>query len=191
MRHDLPSPGPIAYRRWAMTIPAIPHVAIRPMRASDATEVLAIYQAGLDGGNASFETTAPPWETFDAARLPHHRHVATEKTTGQVLGWIAVSAVSPRPVYAGVVEHSLYVHPSAQGRGVGGALLQALISSTEAAGIWTIQSGVFPENAASLRLHDKHGFRVIGTRERIGRHHGTWRDVVLIERRGQVESPCQ
>jgi L-amino acid N-acyltransferase YncA len=157
------------------------------MRASDATEVLAIYQAGLDGGNASFETTAPPWETFDAARLPHHRHVATEKTTGQVLGWIAVSAGSPRPVDAGVVEHSLYVHPSAQGRGVGGALLQALISSTEAAGIWTLQSGVFPENAASRRLHEKHGFRVIGTRERIGRHHGTWRDVVLIERRGQVD----
>ncbi len=171
-----------------MQIPAIPpNMAIRPMRASDATEVLAIYQAGLDGGNASFETTAPPWKTFDAARLPHHRHVATEKATGQVLGWIAVSAVSPRPVYAGVVEHSLYVHPSAQGRGVGGALLQALISSTEAAGIWTIQSGVFPENTASLRLHEKHGFRVIGTRERIGRHHGTWRDVVLIERRGQVD----
>lgn len=155
---------------------------IRPMTSADATGVLAIYQAGLDGGHASFETVAPSWAAFDAARLPEHRWVALDDSGG-LLGWIAVSAVSSRPVYAGVVEHSVYVHPAAQGRGVGRALLDALIASTEAAGIWTIQSGIFPENAASLALHQRVGFRVVGTRERIGQHHGRWRDVVLLERR--------
>jgi phosphinothricin acetyltransferase len=153
------------------------------MTAAHAGAVLAIYQAGLDTGNASFETRAPEWAAFDAARLPGHRHVATDPDGGEVLGWIAVSAVSSRCVYAGVVEHSVYVRPAARGRGVGRALLRALIGSTEAAGIWTIESGVFPENTASLRLHGGEGFRVVGTRERIGRHHGRWRDVVLIERR--------
>jgi L-amino acid N-acyltransferase YncA len=160
-----------------------PACVIEPMTAAHAGAVLAIYQAGLDTGNASFETRAPQWAAFDAARLPGHRHVATDPDGGMVLGWIAVSAVSSRCVYAGVVEHSVYVHPAARGRGVGRALLRALIGSTEAAGIWTIESGVFPENAASLRLHGSEGFRVVGTRERIGRHHGRWRDVVMIERR--------
>ncbi|GAA3372789.1 hypothetical protein GCM10020367_29660 [Streptomyces sannanensis] len=100
-----------------------------------------------------------------------------------MLGWLAAVPVSDRCVYAGVVEHSVYVHPNARGRGVGAALLDALIRSTELAGIWTIQSGVFPENAGSLALHQRMGFRIIGTRERIGQHHGVWRDVVLIERR--------
>jgi len=152
------------------------------MGTADAPAVLAIYQAGLDGGLASFETRAPAWLAFDAARLPGHRFVAVEPA-GRVLGWVAVSPVSARPVYAGVVEHSVYVDPSAQGRGVGRALLAALIASTESAGIWTIQSGVFPENAASIHLHERAGFRVVGVRERIGRHHGRWRDVVLLERR--------
>ena len=155
---------------------------IRPMEACDAAAVLAIYQAGLDGGQASFETTAPDWAAFDAGRLREHRFVAVERE-GDVLGWIAVSPVSPRPVYAGVVEHSVYVAERAAGRGIGRLLLAALIDSTEAAGIWTIQSGVFPENAASLALHARAGFRVVGTRERVGRHHGEWRDVVLLERR--------
>ncbi|SCL24903.1 phosphinothricin acetyltransferase [Micromonospora pallida] len=158
-------------------------VRIRPMRATDADPVLAIYQAGLDGGQASFETRAPEWAAFDAARLPEHRHVAVDPTTDQVLGWAAVSAVSTRPVYAGVVEHSVYVAPESAGRGVGRALLTALIDSTEAAGVWTIQSAVFPENEASLALHRSVGFRVVGVRERIARHHGRWRDVVLLERR--------
>ena len=100
-----------------------------------------------------------------------------------MLGWVAASAVSDRCAYAGVVEHSVYVHPDARGRGVARLLLEALIASTEAAGIWTIQSGIFPENAASLAVHARAGFRVIGTRERIGRHRGAWRDVVLLERR--------
>jgi L-amino acid N-acyltransferase YncA len=152
------------------------------MEATDAADVLAIYQAGLDGGQASFEITAPTWDEFDAGRLPEHRLVA-DGPDGEVLGWIAVTPVSRRPVYAGVVEHSVYVAPAAAGRGVGRLLLDALIESTEAAGIWTIQSGVFPENDASLKLHANAGFRVVGTRERIGRHHGEWRDVVLLERR--------
>ncbi|WP_198653844.1 GNAT family N-acetyltransferase [Actinocorallia populi] len=152
------------------------------MDPRDADQVLAVYQAGLDTGQASFETEAPAWEDFDAGRLPAHRHVAAAPD-GKVLGWIAVSAVSTRPVYAGVVEHSLYIHPDARGHGIGTALLQALIASTEAAGIWTIQSGVFPDNTASLALHHKAGFRTVGTRERIARHHGRWRDVILLERR--------
>ena len=156
-------------------------LTIRPMQASDADRVLAIFQAGIDAGNASFETKAPSWPEFDRAKLPAHRFVAARG--GEVVGWIAVSATSQRCVYAGVVEHSVYVDPAARGHGVGGALLAALISSTEAAGVWTIQSGVFPENTASLRLHERAGFRVVGTRERIGCHHGRWRDVVLIERR--------
>ena len=162
-------------------------VLIRPMTRGDAAPVLAIYQAGLDGGNASFETAAPTWEQFDAGKLAEHRHVAADAGTGDVLGWVAISPVSVRQVYAGVVEHSVYVHPDARGRGIGAALLRALIVSTEDAGIWTIQSGIFPENVASLRLHEAAGFRVVGTRERIGRHHGQWRDVVLMERRRSSE----
>ncbi|MFG2059576.1 GNAT family N-acetyltransferase [Micromonospora sp. NPDC048930] len=160
-------------------------ITVRLMTSEDAERVLAIYQAGLDGGNASFETTAPTWTAFDAAKLPDHRLVAID-ADDTVVGWVAVSPTSSRAVYAGVVEHSVYVDPAAQGRGVARLLLDALIASTEAAGIWTIQSGVFPENTASLTLHQRAGFRVIGIRERVGRHHGRWRDVVLLERRSPV-----
>ncbi|MFC5669029.1 GNAT family N-acetyltransferase [Streptomyces incanus] len=156
-------------------------VRIAPLRPEHAEQALAIYQLGIDEGNATFETIAPTWEAFDSAKLPDHRLVALDG--GRVLGWAAVVPVSGRCAYAGVVEHSLYVHPDARGRGVGLALLTALLASTDAAGIWTVQSGIFPENTASLALHQRAGFRVIGTRERIGRHHGTWRDVVLVERR--------
>jgi L-amino acid N-acyltransferase YncA len=151
------------------------------MAAGHAAAVLAIYQAGIDEGNATFETQAPGWSEFTAARLPGHRHVAL--ADGDVAGWVAASAVSDRCVYAGVVEHSVYVHPAARGRGIGRQLLDALIASTEAAGIWTIQSGIFPENAASTALHQAAGFRIVGTRERVGQHHGRWRDVLFIERR--------
>ncbi|MGW6945805.1 N-acetyltransferase family protein [Streptomyces xanthophaeus] len=157
------------------------------MTAAHAAQVLAIYQAGIDEGDATFETTAPTWEAFDTSKLAEHRFAAVGED-GRVLGWIAASAVSDRCAYAGVVEHSVYVHPEARGRGVAGALLNALIASTEAAGIWTVQSGIFPENTASLALHERAGFRVIGTRERIGRHHGVWRDVVLLERRSPAIS---
>jgi phosphinothricin acetyltransferase len=128
--------------------------------------------------------TAPSWIEFNAARLPDYRFVAI--AGDEVLGWIAASPTSSRAVYAGVIEHSLYVTAAARGRGVGTALLDALITATERAGVWTIQSGVFPENTASLALHAKAGFRVVGVRERIGRHHDRWRDVVLIERRSKL-----
>jgi L-amino acid N-acyltransferase YncA len=163
-------------------------VRIEPMTAAHADAVLAIYQAGIEEGNATFETSVPEWAAFTAARLPGHRFVAT--TGGQVAGWVAASAVSARRVYAGVVEHSVYVHPAARGRGTGRRLLDTLIASTEAAGIWTIQSGIFPENTASLALHRAAGFRVVGTRERIGQHHGRWRDVILIERRSPARLPA-
>ncbi|MFD7079030.1 GNAT family N-acetyltransferase [Streptomyces sp. NPDC059918] len=160
-------------------------LTITALTAAHAAEVLAIYQAGIDEGNATFETTAPTWQAFDAAKLPDHRFAAID-SDGKLLGWIAATKVSDRCAYAGVVEHSVYVHPAGRGRGVAGRLLAALVESTEAAGIWTIQSGIFPENAASLAVHARAGFRVIGTRERIGRHHGTWRDVMLLERRSPV-----
>jgi L-amino acid N-acyltransferase YncA len=159
-------------------------VLIEPMTDAHADGVLSIYQTGIDEGNATFETQIPGWEAFSAARLPAHRYVATEGNL--VLGWIAIAAVSRRPVYAGVVEHSVYVDPAARARGIGRQLLEVLISSTESAGIWTIQSSIFPENVASLRLHTAAGFREIGVRERIGQHHGRWRDVILIERRSRA-----
>jgi phosphinothricin acetyltransferase len=155
------------------------------MATAHADEILAIYQAGIDEGNATFETTAPTWQAFDTAKLRDHRFVALDEREA-VLGWVAATPVSDRCAYAGVVEHSVYVHPEARGRGVASALLKALIDSTEAARIWTIQSGIFPENNASVALHQRAGFRIIGTRERIGRHHGRWRDVVLIERRSPL-----
>jgi L-amino acid N-acyltransferase YncA len=158
--------------------------AIEPMTERHAAAVLAIYQAGIDEGNATFEEQAPAWAEFTASRLPGHRYVAV--AADGVVGWVAASAVSSRCVYAGVVEHSVYVDPAARGRGLGRQLLDVLIASTEAAGVWTIQSGIFPENTASLALHRTVGFRVVGTRERLGRHHGRWRDVVLIERRSPV-----
>ena len=167
--------------------PAAPHgTLVRPMRAADSGGVLAVYQAGLDTGLASFETAAPTWEAFDAGKLPLHRYVAADAATGRVLGWVAASPVSARCVYEGVIEHSVYVDPARHRGGIGSALLAALIGSSEAAGIWTIQSSVFPENTASVRLHQKAGFRVIGTRERIACHHGRWRDTVLLERRSKV-----
>ncbi|MEU9186301.1 N-acetyltransferase family protein [Streptomyces sp. NPDC048484] len=160
---------------------------ITTMQPEHAEQVLAIYQFGIDEGDATFETAAPDWERFDAAKLPEHRLVALDEKE-RVLGWAAVVPVSDRCAYAGVVEHSVYVSPEARGRGVGLTLLTALLASTDAAGIWTVQSGIFPENTASLALHHKAGFRVIGTRERIGLHHGQWRDVTLVERRSPTIS---
>ena len=154
------------------------------MTDEHAAQVLEIYRLGIATGHATFETEPPPWPAFTTGRLPGHRFVALDGD--RVLGWTACSPVSDRCVYSGVVEHSVYVHPDARGRGVGRRLLSTLIASTEAAGIWTIQSGVFPENTASLALHRAAGFREVGVRERIGRHAafgGRWRDVVFLERR--------
>ena len=159
--------------------------AVRPMTAADWPTVRVIYAAGIAGGDATFETEPPTWDVFDGGRLTDHRFVATDSAEA-VVGWVAVSRVSERAAYRGVVEHSVYVHPDASGGGIGATLLLALIDSTEAAGIWTIQSGVFPENTASLVLHERAGFRVVGRRERIGRLHGVWRDVILLERRSQI-----
>lgn len=163
---------------------------IAPLTAAHAEEVLEIYRLGIEEGNATFETEPPTWTAFDKAKLVDHRFVATDMTGERVLGWVAATRVSDRCAYAGVVEHSVYVHPGARGRGVARALLNTLIDSTEAAGIWTIQSGIFPENAASLALHQRAGFRVIGTRERIGQLHGRWRDVILVERRSPLIGPA-
>ncbi len=156
---------------------------IRPMRPEDWPAVAAIYAEGITTGQATFETEVPSWELWDAAHLADHRLVAED---GGIRGWAAVSRVSTREAYAGVVEHSVYVAGDARGQGIGRTLLDALISSTEQAGIWTLQSGVFPENEASLALHRAAGFRVLGVRERPGRLHGRWRDVVVLERRSSV-----
>jgi phosphinothricin acetyltransferase len=160
-------------------------MTVAAMTGAHADEVIDIYRLGIATGHATFETEPPDWPRFDAGRLERHRFVALDPA-GRVIGWVACSPVSDRCVYAGVVEHSVYVHPDAQGKGIGRLLLEALIESTERAGIWTIQSGVFPENTASLALHHACGFRIVGTRERVGRHHGAWRDVVLLERRSPV-----
>jgi L-amino acid N-acyltransferase YncA len=152
------------------------------MTDDDAEAVLAIYQAGIDEGNATFETEAPSWEQFAASHPAPYRHVAVDRR-GLVLGWVAAGPTSPRRCYAGVIEHSVYVHPDARGRGVGQLLLDRLVEVSEALGVWTIQSSIFPENEASAALHAAAGFRTVGTRERIAQHRGRWRDTILIERR--------
>jgi L-amino acid N-acyltransferase YncA len=156
-------------------------ITVRALAASDWPAVEAIYAAGIATRNATFETEPPSWEHFDASKRPDQRWVAVDDDI--VIGWVAAGPVSPRAVYAGVVEHSVYIDPDRHGQGVGRLLLHALIESTEAAGIWTIQSGIFPENTASLALHEACGFRALGRRERVGQHFGRWRDVVLVERR--------
>jgi phosphinothricin acetyltransferase len=166
-------------------------VTIALLTAKHWPVVERIYRAGIATGHATFEAAPPSsWEVFDAGKLPGQRLVALDTSVpgGAVVGWAAASAVSDRCVYAGVVEHSVYVDPAASGHGVGLRLLEALVESTEAAGFWTIQSGVFPENRASLRLHERAGFRVVGVRERVGKmtygpQEGRWRDVLLLERR--------
>ena len=150
------------------------------MRAEDWPAVRTIYEQGIATRQATFETEAPAWQTWDAGHLDEPRLVAEE---GAVVGWAALSPVSGRACYAGVVEGSLYVAEGARGRGVGIALLARLCSDADAAGIWTIQTSIFPENVASLELHRRCGFRVVGTRERIAQLDGVWRDTVLLERR--------
>ena len=162
---------------------------VRQMRSADWDAVALIYGHGIEDGEATFEVDVPTWADFDASRLPELRLVAVDG--GSILGWAAASLVSTRTAYRGVIEHSVYVARGARGRGVGRRLLAALIEAAENAGIWCIQSSIFPENAASLALHERAGFRTVGRRERIARsgrgpHAGEWRDTVLIERRSQV-----
>jgi len=159
-------------------------LGVRPMTAHDWPAVRAIYAAGIESGDATFETEPPSWERFDASHREDLRLVATIE--GEVAGWAAAAQVSDREVYRGVVEHSVYVDDEWQGRGIGRALLERLAESTEEDGIWTIQTGVFPENEASLALHERCGFRVVGTQEKLGKLDGVWRDVVFLERRSEV-----
>ncbi len=154
------------------------------MTLRDWEAVRAIYLEGIATGNATFQTEAPTWEGWDGGHLATPRLAVRRE--GTLLGWAALSPISSRAVYAGVAEISIYVAEHARGQGVGRALLNAMITAAEAAGIWTLQAGIFPENVASLALHQRGGFRMVGRRQRIGRYHGTWRDVLLLERRSTI-----
>ena len=156
-------------------------VSIEEFRPEHWPGVVRVYEEGIATRNATFDTEAPTWDAWDSSHLPEHRLVALRD--GEVVGWAAVSPVSERSCYAGVVENSVYVAETARGRGVGRRLLEELIASTEAAGIWTIEAGMFPENAGSIRLHEAVGFEIVGRRKRLSKLDGVWRDVLLLERR--------
>jgi L-amino acid N-acyltransferase YncA len=161
-------------------------MTIRELQPADWPDVARIFEEGIRTGNATFETTPPTWEAWDAGHLADHRLVVT--LDGDVVGWAALSGVSDRACYSGVAEHSIYVAERVRGLGFGRQLLAALVAAADAGGVWTLQSGVFPENEASLALHLSLGFRVVGVRERLGRLDGVWRDVVLLERRSEMNA---
>jgi phosphinothricin acetyltransferase len=156
-------------------------IRLREMTEADWPAVAAIWAQGIATGHATFETEPPSWAAFDATRRPEGRFVAEH--AGTVVGWAALSSVSSRPCYAGVAENSVYVASAARGKGVGTALMEALTAAAAAAGIWTIQTSVFPENTASIALHERAGFRVVGRRERIAELGGVWRDTLFLELR--------
>jgi L-amino acid N-acyltransferase YncA len=159
-------------------------IAIERMATEDWAAVLAIYLEGIATGNATFEKSAPEWTAWDAAHQKTCRLVA--RAGNDLLGWAALSPVSGRCVYSGVAEVSVYVAERARGRGIGGRLLAALVEASEGEGIWTLQAGIFPENVASIAVHERAGFRVVGNREKLGSMDGRWRDVVLLERRSKL-----
>ena len=159
-------------------------IKIVPMLPAHAEAVLQIYREGLETGEATFNTEIPTWEQWDRGHHQHSRFVAVDGTT--VAGWVALSPVSVRYCYRGVAEFSIYIAVACRGKGVGDKLMQRLIPDSEANGIWTLHSSTFPENVASIKLQQKHGFRVIGYREKIAELHGVWRDTVLLERRSNV-----
>ena len=169
-----------------MLLSAPPSVDLRAFTEDDWTAVADIYWEGMRDGLATFETEVPTWERWDAAHLPGHRLVA--ELFDEIVGWAALSPASRRRCYAGVVENSVYVTRDARGHGIGRTLLEALIADAEGSGIWMIQTSIFPENRASLALHERCGFRVVGTRERIAKRDGIWRDTVFLERRSEVVS---
>ena len=159
-------------------------MTVEPMRPADWPEVVAIYKEGMETGVGTFEVVAPSWDDWDAGRLVHSRLVARED--GRVIGWAALSAVSKRACYSGVADVAIYVARLARGKGVGRTLLEALIASAEAQGIWTLQGVTMAGNSASIALHQRCGFRVVGRRERIAKRDGCWHDTVLLERRSTV-----
>ena len=156
-------------------------VEVRALTAEDWPAVEAIYAEGIATGHATFETAPPTWYEFDRGRHRDHRFVALDD--GRIVGWAALSPTSTRACYRGVAEHSVYVTEPARGRGIGLALMDALVKSADAGGIWTIQTSIFPENESSVALHERVGFRVVGRRERIAELNGVWRDTLLLERR--------
>jgi phosphinothricin acetyltransferase len=157
---------------------------IRPMLPGDWPAVRAIFQEGIDTGNATFEEKPPDWAEWDSAHLRDGRLVAVLE--GQVVAWASLTSVSGRCVYAGVAEVSIYIAAAMRGKGIGGELMEALIKESEEKGYWTLQAGIFPENEASMALHQKNGFRIVGVRERLGKMDERWRDVVLLDRRSTV-----
>ncbi len=154
------------------------------MKPVDWPEVRKIYREGIETGLATFETEVPEWSIWDKNHLKRCRFTALQEET--ITGWCALSPVSLRPAYSGVAEVSVYVGKNARGRGMGRALLEKLVRESESSGIWTLQAGIFPENEASINLHKKSGFREVGIRKKIGRLHGKWKDVVLLERRSNI-----
>jgi len=160
------------------------HVAIAALVPGDWDDVARIYAEGIATRLATFETEVPSWQAWDGAHLAEHRLMA--RGDGRAAGWAALAPVSSRCVYAGVAEVSVYVAAAARGHGVGTALLSALVASSEVGGVWTLEAGILPENEASVRMHERCGFRVVGRRERLGRMDGEWRDVLLLERRSRV-----
>lgn len=159
-------------------------IAIKPLEPLHWSAVKRIYEEGLNTGNATFQTSAPEWEEWDKAHVQTGRLVAIENEN--IIGWAALSPVSGRCVYGGVAEISVYVSENARGKGIGKELLKSLIEDSEANGFWTLQAGIFPENIASIKIHEATGFRVIGKREKIGQMNGHWRDTILLERRSQT-----
>lgn len=159
-------------------------IEIRALEQKDWKDVKGIYLEGIATGQATFQTDAPSWEDWDNAHLTTLRYVAVKNH--KVVGWIALSPVSGRCVYAGVAEVSVYVAESSRGQKIGYQLLDFLITESEKQDIWTLQAGIFPENIASLALHQQSGFRIIGYREKIGKQHGVWRNVNLLERRSKI-----
>jgi phosphinothricin acetyltransferase len=159
-------------------------IILDKMLPADWEAVKQIYEEGIATGNATFQQQAPNWEEWNNDHLSHSRIIAKED--GTILGWAALTGISGRCVYAGVAEVSVYVSDKARGKGVGKKLLQKLIEESEANNIWTLQAGIFPENIASVKIHNASGFRTLGVRERIGQMNGIWRDTVLMERRSKT-----
>jgi len=157
---------------------------IRTMVDKDAETVLDIYKMGIETGNATFETSVPDWKNWSEKHLKHSRFVF--ENNNSVVGWVVLSAISQRAVYAGVAEVSIYVHPKYFGKQIGSQLMEAVLKSSEENGIWTLQSSIFPENIATLKLHEKFGFRIVGMREKIAQLNHIWRNTIILERRSKI-----